>query len=189
MRRRTFDKTLSVTGFVLAGVLAVAGGLLLWGGTFAQSTVHDQLAAQRVTFTSDTTQLPPELQQYAGQSVDNGQLAKAYSDLISVHLEKMANGKTYSEVSAEWLAGGSKDAELGQLRTTMFMGETLRGMLLNAYAFSIFGTIAIIAAWVMFGAAAILLLLAILGLVHLRRTTDDVAIFAAVPSAPVGVRV
>ena len=31
MRRRTFDALVSVAGLVLAGVLVVAGGLLLWG--------------------------------------------------------------------------------------------------------------------------------------------------------------
>lgn len=182
MRRRTFDTVLSVTGFVLAVVLLIAGALLTWGAQFANNTVHDQLAAQKIFFSEDPEQLPPELQKYAGQQVTNGDQARAYSDLIAAHLAETADGKTYSEVSSEWIAGGRQDAELAQQRQTLFMGETLRGLLLNAYAFSIFGTIAMIAAYVAFGAAALLFMLAILGVVHLRRTPEDELI--GVPRAP-----
>lgn len=43
-----------------------------------------------------------------------GKQAKAYSDLIAVHLQGVAGGKTYSEVSGEWIAGGMKDETLAQ---------------------------------------------------------------------------
>jgi hypothetical protein len=177
MRRRSFDKILSITGFVLAIVLAIAGGLLLWGGMFAQNTVHDQLAAQQITF-SAAAELPPELQSYAGQQVTTGGQAKAYSDLIAEHLTKVADGKTYSEVSAEWIAGGMKDATLAQQRTTLFMGETLRGLLLNTYAFSIFGMVALIAGIVALIASVVLLALSIVGFMHGRHTPEDVLVGA-----------
>lgn len=52
----------------------------------------------------------------------------------------------------------------------MFKGGTLRGLLLNAYAFRTMGVIAGIASIVAFASAAILLLLSGLGLYHARRT-------------------
>ena len=110
----------------------------------------------------------------------SGPLAKAYSDLIGVHLNGVAGGKTYSEVSDEWIAGGMTDATLAQERTTLFMGETLRGMLLNAYGYWVFGTIALIGAWVSLAGALVLLILAILGLSHLRKTPETAAVFEPV---------
>ena len=95
MSRRSLDFILSISGLVMAVVLAVAGGLLLWGGSFANNTVHDQLVAQKISFGAAST-LPANLQSYAGQQVTNGQQAKAYSDLIAVHLTKVAGGQTYS---------------------------------------------------------------------------------------------
>jgi len=185
MRRRSLDRILSVTGLVVAVVLAIAGVLLMWGGNFAHTTVTNELTAQKISFAADATTLPPELQHYAGQSITDGPLAKAYSDLISVHVAGIAGGKTYSEVSGEFIAGGGKDEALGAQRQTLFMGETLRGMLLNAYAFWVFGTIAVIGAWVMWGAALLLLVLSILGFRHLGKTPEDVAVFAPVEQVPV----
>ena len=121
MSRRSLDFILSISGLVMAVVLAVAGGLLLWGGSFANNTVHDQLVAQKISFGAAST-LPANLQSYAGQQVTNGQQAKAYSDLIAVHLTKVAGGQTYSEVSSAYLAGGSKDAALAGQRTTLVHG-------------------------------------------------------------------
>src|ERR1700729_205522 len=54
---------------------------------------------------------------------------------------------------------------------TVFRGETLRGLLLNAYAFGTIGMIAGIAAVVAFIGAGILLLLSLLGLYHSRRVS------------------
>ena len=44
MRRRSLDTILSVTGLVMAVVLAVAGVLLMWGGNFAHNTVTTELS-------------------------------------------------------------------------------------------------------------------------------------------------
>jgi cytochrome oxidase assembly protein ShyY1 len=52
----------------------------------------------------------------------------------------------------------------------MFRGETLRGLLLNAFAFWKMGQIAMIAAIAAFAGAGVLLLLSGLGFWHLRRT-------------------
>jgi hypothetical protein len=56
-------------------------------------------------------------------------------------LQKVANGKTYSEVSEAYLADKTNQALAGQ-RQTLFMGETLRGLLLNAWGWSLIGLIA-----------------------------------------------
>jgi hypothetical protein len=53
----------------------------------------------------------------------------------------------------------------------MFKGETLRGLLLNAYAFGTMAKIAGIAAIAAFVAAAVLLVLGLLGLWHGRRAS------------------
>jgi hypothetical protein len=61
----------------------------------------------------------------------------------------------------------------------VFEGETLRGLLLNAYAFGAMGTIAGIAAIAAFIAAAVMLVLGGLGLMHARRTSPDTDIFTS----------
>ena len=114
-------------------------------------------------------------------AVTDGTGAKAYSDLIGVHVAGVADGKTYSEVSEEWIAGGRTDDALAGARTTLFMGETLRGMLLNAYAFWTIGTVALVAAWVLLGLSVVMFILTIMGFAHLRRTTEADAVF--VPAA------
>jgi len=55
----------------------------------------------------------------------------------------------------------------------VFQGTTLRGLLLEAYAFWQMGQIALYAAIACFAAAAVMLILTILGLVHLRRVPED----------------
>jgi len=108
--------------------------------------------------------------------MDTGPEAKAYADhYILVHMNEASDNQTYSEVSGQYVAlsdeeKASADGQaLGQLRQTLFMGNTLRGLLLYGYAFATIGTIAGIAAIVSFGAAAILLVLFAFGLWHARR--------------------
>jgi hypothetical protein len=175
MRRRTFDILISSTGMMLTIVLLVAGGLLFWGYSFANSNVHDQLAAQKIFFppTGSQALAPPEvgryLNQYAGQQLVNGAQAKAYADhFIAVHLREAAGGQTYAQVSSQALRNPN-DAKLAGQVQTLFRGETLRGLLLNAYAFWKIGQIALVAGIASFALAGIMLLLTILGFWHLRR--------------------
>jgi hypothetical protein len=175
MRRRTFDLLLSSTGMVLTIVLLVAGGLLFWGYSFANGNVHDQLAAQKIFFppTGSQALAPPEvgryLNQYAGQQLVNGAQAKAYADhFIAVHLREAAGGQTYAQVSSLALRNPN-DAKLAGQVQTLFRGETLRGLLLNAYAFWKIGQIALVAGIASFALAGIMLVLTILGFWHLRR--------------------
>jgi hypothetical protein len=182
MRRRTFDALLATGGLVVAIILAVAGGLLTWAHSFADGNVHSQLVAQKIAFppvagikAQNDAEITKYVTPYAGQSVDNGQKAQVFADhYVKVHLTKVADGKTYSEVSAAFLAMKPTDPNYqtvaGQ-RQTLFMGETLRGLLLNAYAFWKMGQIAAIAAIASFITAGVMLLLSALGYWHLRRVS------------------
>ena len=151
--RRTligFIGTRRVVEIILTIVLGAGGGLLLFGAHFGLDMVHRQLAAQDVSFPAKgSPQLTPaefpDLQQYAGQSVDNGPKAKAYADgFIKRHLAAVADGKTYSEVS-ELSRANPTDAKLSGQVATLFKGETLRGLLLNAWGWSVVSTIALYA--------------------------------------------
>ena len=156
---------------VIVLVLAVGGGLLAWGGSFASDMVHDQLADQRITFPEKGSPgfdaaTYPGLQQYAGQAVDNGPKAKAYAnEYIKVHLQATAGGKTYSEVSSLSRANPT-DTKLAAQVQTLFRGETLRGLLLYAWGWSVVGSIALLTAWAAFAGAAVVLMALIYGLVR-----------------------
>ena len=136
---------------VLAVVVAAAASLVMWGSKFATGMVHDQLAAQRISFPDATTLRAdnPALVKYAGKTVDNGDKAKAYSDFIAGHLEKVAGGKTYSEVSTAYQLDKTNQTLAAQ-RTALFQGETLRGLLLNAWGWGLVGMIAFYAAVAMY---------------------------------------
>src|SRR5215475_6722836 len=141
MRRKTFDIILSSVGGVLVVVLVAAGGLLMWGYSFASGSVRDQLAAQQIYFPAAgsqalaSPQIGPYLNQYAGQQLTTGAQAEAYADhFIAVHLSEVAGGKTYAQVSALAQADPTNTQLQGQVNT-LFKGETLRGLLLDAYAF------------------------------------------------------
>ena len=57
--------------------------------------------------------------------------------------------------------------------TTLFQGETLRGLLLTSYGFSIFGERAQQAAWVCYLLALVLFLASIAGFVHAATKSAD----------------
>ena len=142
--------TLVIIGSVLFLVLVVGSGLLLWGSNFADNMVHRQLSEQQIVFPPkgspglDPAEFPG-LQRYAGQTVDNGAKAKAYADqFIKVHLKGVAGGQTYSQVSSKALANPN-DAKLAGQVQTLFRGETLRGLLLYAWGWSLVSTIALYA--------------------------------------------
>lgn len=178
MRRRTFDVLVSVGGLLLAVVLAVAGGLLLWAHNYANTQVHNQLAMQQITFPTTTNAefkaLPASDQaamaKYAGQELLTGTQAATYADhFIAVHLSDMPYGGVYSKVSAAAQAaptGSAQATSLKALQTTVFQGTTLRGLLLEAYAFGTMGSIAGWAAIAAFSGAGLMLILSLLGLVH-----------------------
>lgn len=152
---------------ILVIILASASGFLFYEGSFVTGMVHDQLVAQRIFFPGtdqvkaggslDPAKFPTEITQYAGTQVDNADKARVYAnDFIAVHLQGVAGGKTYSEVSAANSAASAQLAKtdktdpsyatlqaqvatLGGQKTTLFMGETLRGNLLNAWGWGTMG--------------------------------------------------
>jgi hypothetical protein len=185
MRRKTFDIILTLVGAVLTAVLIVGGVLLMWGYNFANSNVRDQLTAQQIYFPPAgspalaSPQIGPYLNQYAGQQLTTGAQAEAYADhFIAVHLSEVAGGKTYAQVSALAQADPT-NATLQAQVNTLFKGETLRGMLLNAYAFWQLGQIALYSAIAAFTGAALMLILTVLGFLHLRRVPIEREVFPA----------
>jgi hypothetical protein len=146
----------------LGVVMVAAASLALWGSTFATGVVRDQLVAQKISFPDEATlkEDNPALVKYAGQTVDNGEKAKAYSEYIAGHLENIGGGKTYSEVSSEYQKDRTNQELAGQ-RERLFMGETLRGLLLNAWGWGLIGTIALYASVAMYLTAAGLVLAAV----------------------------
>jgi hypothetical protein len=154
-----------------AVVLLGAGGLVYWGARFANKTVHDQLAAQRIYFPKDAASgLPDSLRKYGGQQVDTGDKARAYAEYIKGHIDKATGGKTYSEISTEAMKNPG-DTKLAGLRVTAFQGETLRGILLNAWGWGLIGTIALYASYAMFVTAIIVVIIAFYS--ANRRTTKQ----------------
>ncbi len=181
MRRTTFDKLLGWIGAGLGVALLAAGGLLLWGSAYVHNTVQSQLAAQQITFppaaafahpkagTEITPSMIPSVSQYAGQQLLTGQQAEAYADhFIAVHIAGMAGGKTYSQLSAEAIAQPGNTALAGTV-ATVFKGETLRSMLLNAYGWWKVSQITYIIALAAFGLGTVSFLAGLLGFASLRH--------------------
>jgi hypothetical protein len=182
MRRKTFDILASLGGLVLVAALLIAGALATWGYSFANSNVHDQLTQQQITFPAKgssalaSPEIGPYLNQYAGQQLTTGDQAKAYADhFIAVHLSEMPYGGVYAKVSAAAQANPT-NATLRAEVQTVFQGTTLRGLLLEAYAFSVFATIAFWAATAAFSLAFLMALLVGFGFWHARRTPENTEI-------------
>jgi hypothetical protein len=185
MQRKIFDILASAGGLVMVIVLLVAGGLLMWGHAFTTNSVHNQLAKQDIVFptaaafaqakpgTEITPGMKPYLLQYAGQPLTTGAQAEAYADhFIAVHLSEMPYGGVYAKVSNASRANPTNAALAAEV-TTSFQGTTLRGLLLEAYAFSEFGLIALWAGIAAFVLAGIMALLVAFGFWHARRTPSD----------------
>ena len=192
--RKTVDKLLIGVGIVATVVFAAAGFLLMWGANFSDDYVHDELSSQNIFFPDEASlreEGRDDLVKYAGEQLTTGKQAEAYASYIGGHLEEIADGKTYSEMGAvvneaeaaleEAEAAGAPAAEITELegaaakangqRDSLFKGETLRGLLLSSYAWATIGTIAGIAMWVSFAAAVLMLILVVLGVLHVKRTT------------------
>ena len=142
---------------VLAGASAFAYGM----GTFTTTQIHDELTAQQIFFPGadqikaggalDPATFPQEIRDQAGKQVTDGNQARIYAnDFLGEHLKGVAGGLTYATVGTKvsqlnaQLANTPKDdpnyvalqkqiATLNAQRDTLFKGETLRSMLLNAY--------------------------------------------------------
>jgi hypothetical protein len=175
MNRSTWDRLVSGAGAVLAVVLIFVGTAAVYGGNFGRDNVRDRLEPEKVTFPPYESMTPKEQQtvgEFAGQQVDTGPEAEAFSRYIAGHLQEVNGGKTYAETSAAAREEGldpDTAAELQAKADTLFKGETLRAILLNAYGW---WTVAAIAMYVGIGmivAGVVLAVLAILGFRHARR--------------------
>ena len=193
MSRKVFDLITSAGGVAVVVALLVAGGLLTWGHSFVTTNVHDQLAQQQIYFppkaafahpkagTEITPSMIPSVSQFAGQQLLTGEQARVYAnDFIAVHLSEMPYGGVYSKISAAALAA-PKDAQLAALKQASFTGTTLRGLLLEAYAFSKIGTVMLVGAIASFVLAAVMAVLVGLGFWHARRTPYEEALLAPNP--------
>lgn len=210
MRRKSFDILVSAGGAMLALVLIVAGGLAMWGYSYANSTVHNQLAEQDITFPSKaafahakagteiTPSMIPSVSKYAGQKLLTGAQAEVWAnDFMAVHLSEMPYHGVYALVSDAARAakpGSPQAAKLASLEQTVFQGTTLRGMLLNAYGWWEVGQVAFWAGIVSFILAGATLVLSGLGLWHSRKVSAEAEIpnvhtTTAVPGSPKGVAV
>lgn len=173
--RKTIDKVFILLGVAATAVLLVVGGLAWYGYHFATTSVRTELSEQKIYFPPkgsaglDPKEFP-DLQKYAGQLVDDGVKAKAYANgFIGRHLEKVADGKTYAEVSTEAMKDPT-NTKLQAQKQTLFQGETLRGILLgDGYAYWTFGMLALYASIAAFAGAIVMGLLVLLGLRHLKR--------------------
>src|SRR5215469_11788558 len=181
MRRNSSSPLLAAVSAALAGVLLIAGGLLLWGSAYVHNTVQGQLASQQITFPAAaafahpkagseiTPNMIPSVSQYAGQQLLTGQQAEAYADhFIAQHITDMSGGKTYSQLSAESMAQPN-NTKLAGLVSTVFKGETLRSMLLNAYGWWKVSQITFIASLISLGLAGLAFFASLFGLTLGRK--------------------
>src|SRR5499427_183349 len=179
----------AIVGFALSAVLLVSGGLLLWGSTYVHNTVQSQLAAQQITFPPAaafahpqaggeiTPSMIPSVSQYAGQQLLTGQQAEAYADhFIAVHIQNMTGGKTYSQLSSAAMAQPNNTKLQAQV-ATVFKGESLRSMLLNAYGWWKVSQITFIISLAMFGLGAVSLLAGIFGFAKGRHEQPGATVF------------
>ena len=151
---------------------------------------------------------------YAGQLVETGPQAECYAKYyIREHMSASATnagfpGATYAslgpirtaltaEVTAAKAKGDTAAAAAAQkkldaatsLRSTLQTGETLSGLLLTVYGFSVIGEKAGMAANIIYGLGALMVLLSAAGFVHALVTPKDKVVFGPAPEwSPAPVR-
>ena len=202
MKRRTLDFLFSIGGVGLAALLLVIGVVMTGNANFSKRYVTDQLKQEKITFKTaatltDEEKQAPCLVAYAGQALTTGKQAECYANsFIGLHVKTTANGQTYAQLGdvqtglRAQIATATKNGDPGvadltkQLadittqRETVFKGETLRGILLTSYGFSVLGNKASQAASVIYLGAALLALLSASGFIHALATPRNRA-FAA----------
>ena len=194
---------------MLVVILAAASGFLFYQGSFVTGMVHDQLVAQQIFFPGtdqvkaggalDPAKFPAELTQYAGQQVDNGDKARVYAqDFIGKHLQGVAGGQTYSQVSSansklnaqiaatdkadpNYATLQAQQATLSGQKTTLFMGEMLRGTLLNSWGWWTVGTYTTYAAIGLLLAALVVLGGVVFELIIVGRKPESIKVKVAQP--------
>lgn len=194
MKRRTLDIMFSVGGLALAGLLLVMGLVLTSNSNFAKDYTRDQLAAQKITFKAASAltveeKEAPCLTKYAGQLLTTGAQAECYANaFIGLHVKTSGGGKTFAELGDVQTglrdqiktATAANDPNLAGLqkqltdatsqRESVFKGETLKGLLLTSFGFSVFGDKGGQAANVSFLVGGLMLILSLAGLFHAYKT-------------------
>lgn len=142
---------------------------------------------------------------YAGQNMQTGAQAECYAKyFIREHMDASAKsagfpGATYAtlgsirtDLSAQVTAAKAKSDTVAtaaaqkqldaatSLRSTMQTGETLSGMLLTVYGFTVIGDKAELVSTVLFALAALMVLLSGAGLVHAYVTPKEKLVFTPV---------
>lgn len=194
--RSLLDRLISWSGAIVALALVALGATATFGGLFALDNVRDRLEPQKIEFppASEMSQEEKaEVGAFAGRLVDTGTEAEAYSRYIGLHLAEIGGGKTYAELGAQQFAlqdqieaaKASNDPALPQLeeqlagltaqRDTMFKGETLRAILLNAYGWWTVGQIVFYTGIGMVVAGLVLAVLVALGFRHARKVAAATA--------------
>ena len=223
MKRKTLDKIFAVGGLVVAILLGALGYAMWTQASFASNYVKEELADQKITFSTADKLTAEEknwkpgsacLTEFAGQALATGKQAECYASyFIALHMETSANtagfpgatyatlGATRTEISAQIAAAKAKGdtaaADAAQkrfdaataLRTTMQTGETLRGLLLTTYGFSVLGDVAGLAAWILASLAVVMLGLSLAGFGHAFLTPEDEFVLGIKPhrhTLPVG---
>ncbi|MGO1590677.1 MAG: hypothetical protein ACTHW1_01255 [Ancrocorticia sp.] len=182
---------------VFSVVLILVGAAAIFGSNFAHSYVTEQLEQENLTMPSEEgvnaledQESQDKLRPYIDEPMTTGNQAEAFANnYIWQHMMASSDGKGYQEVSGEFnaMAAELSDEEkatneefqaLDGLRDSLFMGDTLRGMLLNAYGWWLVGTIAL---WVGIGAIVVGVILAGVGFGPLRakKTEGKAAAVAA----------
>ena len=188
MNRITWDKLVSGAAAVIAVVLIVVGASAVYGGNFGRDNVRNRLQPEKVVFPPYAAMTPAEQQgvgSFAGQTVDNGPAAEAFARYIAGHLAEVNGGKTYSETSAAARVEGldaATAAELSGKADTLFKGETLRSILLNAYGWWTVATIAMYVGYGLIAAGLLLAVFAILGFIHARRRNEETVVVESSPT-------
>ena len=200
MKRRTLDIMFSVGGLIVAGLLLVMGVVLTSNANFAKNYTEDQLSAQQISFKAADKLTAEEkeaacLVKYAGQQLTTGAQAECYANhYIGLHVKSTAEGRTYAS-QGDFINGLKADLAAAQkvtppdqakiadlnsqittataARETLFKGETLRGLLLTSYGFSVFGVKGGQAANVAYLVGGLMFLLSIAGLYHAYKTPRD----------------
>lgn len=140
--------------FTVLLVLAFCAGLGFAAHNFTHDQVRSQLVSQQIVFpTADSASIKAlpavdarAMSQYAGQTMTTGDQAKVWADnYIAVHLKEIGHGKTYAYWSGLSMQHPTNQKYAG-ITQTLFRGETLHSLLLQAWAFWFMGTLALYAA-------------------------------------------
>ena len=182
MQRKMWDQIVSGAGAVVAVVLLMLGAVAIYGGTFGQDNVRDRLAPQNVTFPPLEAMTPAEknlVGDFAGTKVVDGLPGLRPSRTTSASTSKTRTRARPTPRPALWLVqkglSEKEAAELSGMADSLFKGETLRAMLLNAYGWWTVSSLVIFAGYGLLAAGALLALLAIMGFFHARKTEPKTA--------------